>query len=101
MGRCTTLTALRSVTDIADAEARMVQICKWYLSGWHRKSVGVKKPYNPIIGETFAAFWDAPDGSRSQYFAEQVLHRPPVSAIYFENRAHNLSVSAQVHTKSK
>lgn len=62
---------------------------------------GVKKPYNPIIGETFACFWKHPDGSRSQYFAEQVLHRPPISAIYFENRDHNLHATAHVWTKSQ
>ena len=31
----------------------------------------------------------------------QVLHRPPVSAIYFENRAHNMVASAHVWTKSQ
>jgi hypothetical protein len=62
---------------------------------------GVQKPYNPIIGETFSCFWKHADGSRSQYFAEQVLHRPPISAIFFENKAHNLSASAHVWTKSQ
>lgn len=33
---------------------------------------GVKKPYNPIIGESFAATWEHDDGSRSQYVGEQV-----------------------------
>lgn len=32
----------------------------------------MKKPFNPIIGETFACYWKHEDGSRSQYFAEQV-----------------------------
>jgi hypothetical protein len=31
----------------------------------------------------------------------QVLHRPPVSAIYFENRAHNMVASAHIWTKSQ
>jgi hypothetical protein len=62
---------------------------------------GVKKPYNPIIGETFACYWKHADGSRSQYFAEQVLHRPPVSAIYFENRQNNVVATAHVWTKSQ
>ena len=63
-------------------------------------SQGVKKPYNPIIGETFACAWKHKD-SVSQYYAEQVSHRPPVSAMYFENRKANLVINAQVWTKSK
>jgi len=62
---------------------------------------GAQKPYNPIIGETFACYWKHADGSRSQYFAEQVLHRPPVSAIYFENTRHNVNAWAHVWTKSQ
>lgn len=79
----------------------MKAVTRWYLSGWHYKTTGVKKPFNPIIGETFACYWDHEDGTRSQYFAEQVLHRPPISAIYFENRAHNMVASAHVWTKSQ
>jgi galactokinase len=26
-------------------------LLRWYLSGWHFKTLGVKKPYNPIVGE--------------------------------------------------
>ena len=62
---------------------------------------GVKKPFNPVIGETFACMWKHDDGSRSQYFSEQVAHRPPVSAIYFENRRHGITASAHVWTKSQ
>lgn len=60
---------------------------------------GVKKPYNPIIGETFAAAWRHEDGSISQYVAEQVLHRPPVTALYFENRQRGIVINGQVHTR--
>ena len=61
----------------------------------------MKKPFNPVIGETFACMWKHEDGSRSQYFSEQVAHRPPVSAIYFENRRHGITASAHVWTKSQ
>lgn len=92
---------LLGVSKLAEPVERMKAIVKWYLSGWHYKTVGVKKPFNPVIGETFACYWKHEDGSRSQYFAEQVLHRPPISAIYFENRAHNMTASAHVWTKSQ
>jgi oxysterol-binding protein-related protein 8 len=58
---------------------RITGVVRWFLSGFHYKTLGVQKPYNPIIGETFACYWKHDDGSKSQYFAEQVLHRPPVS----------------------
>lgn len=90
-----------NVSQMEDPLDRFKSTLRWYLSGWHYKTTGVKKPYNPIIGETFACFWDHEDGSRSQYFAEQVLHRPPISAIYFENRQHNMTASAHVWTKSQ
>ena len=92
---------LLGVSRLADPLARMAALLRWYLSGWHYKTVGVKKPYNPIVGETFACAWKHEDGSRSQYFAEQVLHRPPVSAIHFENRPHDVSLSSHVWTKSQ
>lgn len=89
------------VPELDDPEARMVQMAKWYLSGWHYKTVGVKKPYNPIVGETYSCMWKHKNGSTSQYFAEQVSHRPPMSALYFENRTAGLVINAQVWTKSK
>lgn len=92
---------LLGLADEPDPVARMRGVVRWYLSGWHYKTVGVKKPFNPIIGETFACFWKHSDGSRTQYFAEQVSHRPPISGIYFENRVHNIAASAHVWTKSQ
>jgi hypothetical protein len=40
----------------------MVQVVKWYLSTFHagRKSPIAKKPYNPILGETFQCWYDVP-----------------------------------------
>ena len=51
--------------DIADGnspEERMIRVLKWYLSSFHagRKSSIAKKPYNPIIGETFRCHWNLP-----------------------------------------
>jgi hypothetical protein len=92
---------LLNMSHLEDPVERMRAVTRWYLSGWHYKTLGVKKPYNPIIGETFACYWQHADGTRSQYFAEQVLHRPPVSAIYFENRAHNMVASAHIWTRSQ
>ena len=92
---------LHGVSALPDPLARLKAITRWYLSGWHYKTVGVKKPFNPIVGETFACAWPHADGSRTQYFAEQVSHRPPISAIYFENAAHHISCNAHVWTKGQ
>jgi oxysterol-binding protein-related protein 8 len=92
---------LLGVAKLQDPLGRMAAILRWYLSGWHYKTTGVKKPYNPIVGETFACFWKHSDGSKSQYFAEQVGHRPPISAIHLENRPNDFVLSSFVWTKSQ
>jgi hypothetical protein len=50
----------------------MKGIVKWYVSGFYKKPKGLKKPYNPILGETFRCSWKHPNGSRTFYLAEQV-----------------------------
>ena len=65
---------------------RMKRIVKWYLSGFYKKPKGLKKPYNPILGETFRCYWEHPNGSKSYYMSEQVSHHPPISANYVTNR---------------
>ncbi|KAA0175312.1 hypothetical protein FNF27_03320 [Cafeteria roenbergensis] len=84
-----------------DAEARILGVAAWYLSGWHYRTTGVKKPTNPIIGETMGTFWVHEDGSRSTYLAEQVCHRPPISAMHVRNVTHGIEANAAIHTRSK
>ena len=45
----------------------MVAIVRYYLSSFHaaRKGTIAKKPYNPILGETFHCYWDLPNSSRN------------------------------------
>ena len=78
-----------------DAYKRFMLILKWYLSSWHYKThvgeamlgnaQGCKKPYNPIIGETFSCIVDTAE-SRVSYVAEQCGHHPPISGFYLENQ---------------
>ncbi|KAK8376641.1 hypothetical protein O3P69_009925 [Scylla paramamosain] len=84
-----------------DPYTRMKEVVRWYLSGFYKKPKGLKKPYNPILGETFRCYWRHPNGSRTFYVAEQVSHHPPVSALYVTNRQEGFSVSATVLAKSK
>lgn len=118
-----------SIPDQPNAEARFVQLVRWYLSAFHagRKSSVAKKPYNPILGEIFICHWDLDktvssvdslatankdDDVVEQYskkladdslmfVSEQVSHHPPVSAFYTENRAKKISCCAHIYTKSK
>ncbi|KAG9104509.1 hypothetical protein FRC06_001890 [Ceratobasidium sp. 370] len=53
-------------------EERFVRVLRYYLSGWHIKPKGVKKPYNPVLGEFFRCRYDYPDGTQAFYIAEQV-----------------------------
>ncbi|XP_019880749.1 oxysterol-binding protein-related protein 8 [Aethina tumida] len=84
-----------------DAFTRMKTVVKWYLSGLYKKPRGLKKPYNPILGETFRCYWLHPNGSKTFYLAEQVSHHPPVSAFYVTNRQDGFSISASILARSK
>lgn len=50
-----------------DPYRRILCIVKFYLSGFYKKPRGLKKPYNPILGETFRCSWHHPDGSITYY----------------------------------
>lgn len=47
-----------SVAEEDDAMQRMLTVVRWYMSGWHLYPKNCKKPYNPVLGEQFVAFWD-------------------------------------------
>lgn len=57
-----------------DPFTRMKLVVKWYLSGFYKKPKGLKKPYNPCLGETFRCYWQHDNGSRTFYIAEQVIY---------------------------
>ncbi|XP_017886101.1 oxysterol-binding protein-related protein 8 isoform X2 [Ceratina calcarata] len=84
-----------------DAFTRMKAVVKWYLSGFYKKPQGLKKPYNPLLGETFRCYWQHPDGSRTFYIAEQLSHHPPISGFYVTNRQDGFTISATIIAKSK
>ena len=49
-------------------------------SGLHHSFEKWKKPFNPILGET----WQASLSDGSQMYMEQISHHPPVSAFHIE-----------------
>ncbi|XP_038138034.1 oxysterol-binding protein-related protein 11-like isoform X2 [Cyprinodon tularosa] len=113
-----------AITDGTSPEDRMVRFVEYYLTSFHegRKGAIAKKPYNPIIGETFRCSWrvprtaeasteppqGGPDPSTNsqepyqvRFVAEQVSHHPPVSGFYAECQERQMCVNTHVWTKSK
>ncbi|CAI5455147.1 unnamed protein product [Caenorhabditis angaria] len=84
-----------------DPYQRIVKITKFFLSGFYKKPKGLKKPYNPILGETFRCKWEHPDGSTTFYIAEQVSHHPPISSLFITNRKAGFNISGTILAKSK
>lgn len=108
------------IADMETPRDRMTQLIRWYLSAFHagRSSDIAKKPYNPILGETFLCFWNMPDEKKSNdlsedgpvawsskdnlsFIAEQVSHHPPISAFYAEHFNKKISLDGYIWTKSK
>uniref|UniRef100_A0A8C5RXW9 Oxysterol-binding protein n=1 Tax=Laticauda laticaudata TaxID=8630 RepID=A0A8C5RXW9_LATLA len=111
-----------SISDYKDPKDRMIQVVKWYLSAFHagRKGSVAKKPYNPILGETFRCHWILPSAEQEEnmetiadgpvpwvspnnvtFVAEQVSHHPPISAFYAECSRKKIQFNAHIWTKSK
>ncbi|KAI6183290.1 Oxysterol-binding protein-related protein 9 [Aphelenchoides bicaudatus] len=111
--------------ELTTPEERMISVVKYYLNAFYpaRKSGVAKKPYNPILGETFRCRWTIPgtqltgkktesgpfpgsDTNQVTFIAEQVKycfyvsHHPPVSAFYAEHPEKRISLSAHIWTKS-
>ncbi|CAG7993009.1 unnamed protein product [Penicillium olsonii] len=92
---------LLPMSTIDDPVERFVSVVKFYLSGWHIKPPGVKKPLNPILGETFTCHWDYSDGTRGYYISEQTSHHPPKSSYFFAAPEHNIRIDGTLKPRSK
>ncbi|KUL87147.1 hypothetical protein ZTR_05612 [Talaromyces verruculosus] len=92
---------LLPMPTIDDPLERFVSVVKFYLSGWHIKPPGVKKPLNPILGETFTCYWDYSDGTRGYYISEQTSHHPPKSSYFFMAPEHHIRIDGTLKPRSK
>ncbi|KAF2205509.1 oxysterol binding protein [Delitschia confertaspora ATCC 74209] len=92
---------LLPMTQIDDPIERFVSVVKFYLSGWHIKPPGVKKPLNPILGEIFTCYWDYPDHTRGYYISEQTSHHPPKSSYFFMAPEHHIRIDGTLKPRSK
>ncbi|XP_061727546.1 oxysterol-binding protein-related protein 8 isoform X2 [Cydia pomonella] len=93
---------LAQAQHVEDPYVRFKLVLRWYLSGLYRKPKGLKKPYNPVLGETFRCCWKHPDSRTNTYYvAEQVSHHPPVSAFYVSNRKEGFVIEGSLLARSK
>jgi len=84
-----------------DKAVRFERVLQYYMLGWHIRPKGVKKPYNPTMGEMFRCRYQYPNGTEGFYVAEQVSHHPPVSAYFYLSPANNLLVAGELRPKSR
>ncbi|KAM9307910.1 oxysterol-binding protein-related protein 10 [Gastrophryne carolinensis] len=111
-------------------EERMISFVEYYLTAFHegRRGAVAKKPYNPVLGETFHCSWDVPkekvkpcrtqsaciqaketaiaqgsinESYKLRFVAEQVSHHPPVSSFYCECKERMMCINTHIWTKSK
>ncbi|KAH6709261.1 hypothetical protein BKA61DRAFT_116491 [Leptodontidium sp. MPI-SDFR-AT-0119] len=92
---------LLPMPEIEDPTERFVSVVKFYLSGWHIKPPGVKKPLNPILGETFTCYWDFPDNTKGYYISEQTSHHPPKSSYFYMAPEHHIRIDGCLKPRSK
>ncbi|KKK21088.1 oxysterol-binding protein [Aspergillus rambellii] len=92
---------LLPMSEVDDPLERFVSVVKFYLSGWHIKPPGVKKPLNPILGETYTCSWEYPDGTRGYYISEQTSHHPPKSSYFFMAPEHNIRIDGTLKPRSR
>jgi oxysterol-binding protein-related protein 8 len=62
---------------------------------------GVKKPLNPILGETFTCYWEFGDHTKGYYIAEQTSHHPPKSSYFYMAPEHHIRIDGCLKPRSK
>ncbi|ORZ39657.1 hypothetical protein BCR44DRAFT_55878 [Catenaria anguillulae PL171] len=84
-----------------DPVQRFVDVVRYFVSGWHIRPKGVKKPYNPVLGEFFRCSYTYEDGTAAFYVAEQTSHHPPISNYFFCSPENHLVIEGEVKPKSR
>jgi len=82
---------------------RMIAVVRFHVSGIIRAAFDGKKPYNPVIGETFAVEFDhqCETGGFSRLLCEQVSHHPPISAYHLENQKLGIRIQGSAEISPK
>jgi len=78
-----------------DWVTRLQCIAAWNIALWNR-AVRIKKPFNPILGETLEY---VPKDDSFKFIAEQVSHHPPISVAVATSELYELNLESRVRTK--
>lgn len=73
----------RFLSEAAEAEdpvERLKLVTAWFVAGLHHGFERWRKPFNPILGET----WQATLSDGSAIFMEQISHHPPITAFHID-----------------
>lgn len=92
---------LLHIPTIDDPVERFLSVVKFYLSGWHIRPPGVKKPLNPILGEIFTCYWDLEDHHRAYYISEQTSHHPPKSSYFYMAPHHHIRIDGTLKPRGR
>ncbi|PUU81904.1 hypothetical protein B9Z19DRAFT_1099521 [Tuber borchii] len=94
---------LLPMSEVEDPTERFISVVKFYLSGWHIKPAGVKKPLNPILGEYFTCYWDFNEtpGTQAFYISEQTSHHPPKSSYFYMAPHHHIRIDGTLKPQSR
>ncbi|KAJ2784421.1 Oxysterol-binding protein OBPa [Coemansia javaensis] len=84
-----------------DPVKRFVGVVRYFMSGWHIHPRGVKKPYNPVLGEFFRSRYAFDDGTGACFVAEQVSHHPPITAMFYHSPEHRIAIEGDLRPKSR
>lgn len=71
---------LTAAAQANDPVERMKLVVSWFIAGLHHAFENWRKPFNPILGET----WQAQLSDGTAMFMEQISHHPPVSVFHME-----------------
>ncbi|EGG18348.1 oxysterol binding family protein [Cavenderia fasciculata] len=104
------LDELYRIQEIQDDEKRFIQFLKFSLTAWHTRPKGIKKPFNPVIGELYDCYWDPSIDEKekmqgttetgddvSHFVSEQISHHPSCSAFCFYNKNRGVVVNGNVN----
>ncbi|KAJ1961758.1 Oxysterol-binding protein OBPa [Dipsacomyces acuminosporus] len=92
---------LISANKCEDPVQRFIGVVKYYMSGWHIHPKGVKKPYNPVLGEFFRSKYEFADNTNAYFVAEQVSHHPPITAMFYNSPEHHVCIEGDLRPKSR
>lgn len=73
---------LNKAEEVNDENLRILYVSAFAVSTYSLNEGRVKKPFNPLLGQTFE-FIDEARGI--EFLSEQISHHPPISAFYIRS----------------